>query len=170
MSGKSISVLKVGDELQAAIALRQALGEYDDPQLILDMIEGSTDLPEAIAAVYEEVLENEALVAGIKAKCDEMNQRRARLEKTVDDLRNIITMAMEKSGFETVKTPLATLTVRSTPPQPIIEDESAIPAAFWMPQDPKLDTAAVRAAIKDGQDIPGVTRSNGGISLTIRKA
>src|SRR3546814_3173950 len=54
MSRRSASVAAVSDEMVKAARIREVLAEHDDPQLILDMIEGETDLIEAIAIVRSE--------------------------------------------------------------------------------------------------------------------
>lgn len=169
MSGRSVSVTAVNDEAVKAASIREALAEHDDPQLILDMIEGETDLTEAIAIVYSEIADDEAMVAGLKAKIEEFSERKARLEKANETRRNVILMAMEKAGLKTLKCPLATITVRDVPPSVVVTDEPAIPAEFWKPQDPKLDKKALAEAVKSGAAVPGAQLSNGGISLTIRK-
>jgi len=57
---------------------------------------------------------------------------------------------------------------KPTPPKTIIADEALIPARFWKPSDPKLDRAAVSAALKAGEIVPGATLGNGGFTLSVR--
>jgi hypothetical protein len=169
MSGKSVSVQKLSSELQSASRIREIMAEYDDPQLILDSIEGETNLNEAIAVVYEETAEDEILLAGLAEKIKELTARKQRVEKSIEDRRNIILMAMDRAGLKTIRTPLATLSHRDVAPGPIIADEAIIPARFWKQPDPVLDKQAINQAVKAGEIIPGVGKSNGGISLSIRK-
>ncbi len=169
MSGQSATVAVLGRELHSAAEIRQALREHDDPALILDMIEGSTNFHEAIAAVVEEIAEDEILFAGLEAKEAELGERKARIGKSIETRRQIILLAMDKAGVPTSKGPLATLSVRPTPPKVIVTNEAEIPAAFFIPQDPKLDKKALLAALKDGP-VQGAELSNGGLSLSIRKA
>jgi hypothetical protein len=168
-AGKSVSVRKLSAEVVNCVRIREILQEYDDPQLILDTIEGETDIHEAIAVIYEETAEDEILLAGLAEKLKELTARKQRVEKSIEDRRNIILMAMDRGGVKTVRTPLATLTHRDTPPSALIADEALIPARFWKPQEPVLDKRAVSDAIKAGEAVPGVNKSNGGISLSIRK-
>ena len=165
---RSVTVQKLGFELNRAVEIRRMLQEENDPRLILDMIEGETDLAEMVCVVYAETLEDETLTAGLKATIAELQTRLGRIEKSVETRRGLILMAMDKAGLGTIKSPLATLSVRDTPPKPVIADEAQIPARFWKPAEPKLDRAAVSEALKAGEAIPGATMSNGGIGLTIR--
>lgn len=164
----SVTVKKLGSELNRAVEIKRALQEHDDPKLILDMIEGSTDLPEACVAVYEDTVEDEAILAGLSAKITELQTRKGRIEKSIETRRNLILMAMDKAGLSTIRCPLGTISVRDVPPKAIIVDEAAIPSRFWKPADPKLDKAAVSAALKAGETVPGATMGNGSIGLSVR--
>lgn len=164
----SVTVRKVGAELNRAVEIKRALQEHDDPKLILDMIEGETDLAEACLVVLEETMEDETLLEGVKATIELMQARKSRLERSIESRRGIILMAMEKAGIPTIKGALATLSVRETPSKTVITDEALIPAKFWKPSDPKLDKAALTEALKAKEEVPGASLSNGGVSLSIR--
>lgn len=170
MTGRSFTVTKIGDELANAVHIREALASEGDPKLILDMIEGSTELHEAIAVVYEDIAEDEMLASGIKATMGLLDERKSRLEKSVEARRNIILMAMDKAGIETIKTPRATISARQSPPLVIITDETLIPARFFRAQDPRLDKKTLNEAVKGGEVVPGAELTNGGIGLSVRKA
>ena len=164
----STTVKKIGTELNRAVEIKRALAEYDDPALILDMIEGETDLAEACCVVLEETMEDDTLLAGLEDKISELEARKSRVERSIDTRRNIILMAMEKAGLQTIKGPLATLTVREVPRKTIVTDEALIPAKFWKPSDPRLDRAALGDALKGGEQVPGAELSNTGVSLSVR--
>jgi len=166
--GKSVIVTKVGNELANALAIRRELEDRDDPQLILDMIEGGTDLHEALCVLYEEIAVDEALIVGLEKKIDELDDRKARLAKSCEDRRNLILMAMERAGIQTIKSPVATLTVKQIPPRVDIVNEAEIPSRFWVVPEPKLDKKALNAAVKEGEQVPGAILTNGGITLQIR--
>ena len=166
--GRSITVLKLGDELNRAVEIRRALAEQDDPQLILDTIEGSTDLGEAICVVYGEIVEDGIIATGLKTTIEVFQARLSRIESSVEIRKNIILMAMTKAGIDTLKTPIGTLSVKNTPPKTVITDEAQIPARFWKPQEPTLDRKALSDALKASESIPGAALSNGGIILSVR--
>lgn len=160
-------VHKAMNEANKAMSVREAI-DSDDPQLILDMIEGETELNEALAALVDLNIEDEILLEGLKAKIDDLGARKSRVEKTIETRRNVMLMALEKAGIPTVKLPTATLSVGKTAQQAVITDESQIPARFWKSQDPKLDKADLASALRSGEIIPGAELSNGGIKLTVR--
>lgn len=169
MPRKSVTVKTLASELNRAVEIRRALAEHaDDPQLILDTIEGETDLAEACVVVYEETLEDEILLAGIDATIESLKQRKSRVERSIEARRGIILMAMDKAGLQTIKAPLATLSMRETPPKVQVTEEAKIPSKFWKPSDPTLDRKALAEALKAGEAVEGASLSNGGISLSIR--
>lgn len=168
MPRSSATVRAIGAELNDALKLRQQLGEDCDPKLLLDTIEGETNLAEACVFVLEQTHEDEILIEGLDAKIKELQVRKGRMEKSVADRRTIILMAMDRAGLSTIRSPLGTLSVRPTQPKAAITDEAIIPAKFFKPQDPKLDKAAVLDALKAGETVPGASLSNGGIQLSIR--
>lgn len=166
---RSMTVRKIGVELNRAVEIKKALAEHaDDPALILDTIEGETDLAEACCVVLEEIHEDEALLEGLKVKIAELTTRKGRMEKSIETRRNIILMAMERAGVPTIRSPLGTLSVKPTPKQANITDESLIPARFWTPQDPKLDKAELSSALRSGEIVPGAALGNGGVTLAIK--
>ncbi len=164
----SVTVRAIGFELNEAMKLRQMLGDDADPKLLLDTIEGETNLAEACVFVLEQTNEDEILIEGLKAKIDELQIRKGRMEKSVESRRGVILMAMDKAGLQTIKSPLGTMSARPTPPKLTVQDEAVIPSKFWKPSDPKLDRAALAEALKAGETIPGASLSNGGVSLSIR--
>ena len=164
----SATVKAIGTELREAMKLRQMLGDDCDPTLLLDTIEGETNLAEACAFVLEQTHEDEILIEGLDAKIKELQVRKGRMEKSVETRRNVILMAMDKAGLHTIRSPLGTMTARPTPPKLVVNDEAAIPARFFRPQDPKLDKPALLQALTAGEAVPGATISNGGISLSVR--
>ena len=155
-------------QTEAARDLVSAL-RSDDSDLITDMIEGETDLFEALDEAIAEIDNCEIIIAGCKAKEEQIADRRKKAERRIETVRSLIEQALVVSGEGTARRPTATLTVKDVPPKPIITEESAIPAQYWKQADPVIDKAAINKAVKDGEAIPGVTLSNGGTSLQIRR-
>jgi len=157
----------VSHQAQAARDLLASLGD-DDEDLRADMVEGETGFNEAVAAAIAEMDNALALSDGVGLLIERYAARRDRMKRRAERIRACIEQAMVMADLTTMRLPAATLTIKSVPPKPLIEDESAIPAEFWKPGAPKLDRAAVNAAAKD-RAIPGVTMTNGGASLQIRR-
>ena len=156
---------EVTDWVQIETELRQF---EDDPQTLLDTLEGETNLHEALLAIADRVMELKGQAAGVKARIEDLTERKTRLEKSAETLRTVILQAMDTAGLKTVPGDCVTLSMRDTPPGLIVSDEAVIPASYWLPQPPKLDKKALLAALKDKKDAPGAELSNGGISLTMR--
>lgn len=142
----------------------------DDAELNHDMTEGETGLFEAIEAALAEIDDCDVTIEGCKAKEKQMADRRKRAEGRQERLRTLIEQAMLVADMPTVKLPCATFSVSHRPPAPFVADEALIPAKFWKQPDPVLDKKAINAASKDGEEIPGVSMTNGSTSLTIRRA
>jgi hypothetical protein len=143
--------------------------DHDDDDLIHDMAEGETSILEAIDFALSEIDECEAIVAGCKAQSEVLLSRGAKFSLRKDRIRALIEQAMLIADLPTAKRPTATVTVKRTPPKPIITDESLIPARFFRVPPPVLDKVAINAAAKEGEAIPGVQFDNGGVSLQIRR-
>lgn len=160
---------KTSREIVNAQKIKAAIGdEANDPQLLLDMVEGETSLLECLTVLVEEIQDDEILLAGITEIATGLQVRKSRVEKTIETKRNIALMAMEKVGLPSVRLAAATLTISPTSAKAVVTDESLIPARFWEAQDPKLNKTDLASALRSGEQIPGAELGNGGIKLTVR--
>jgi hypothetical protein len=155
------------DAARALLAMF-ALDLENDDILQRDMVEGSTDLHDAIRHALARIVEIRALVSGINATLSVLGERGKRLEDQEERIRAALLTAMEVGGLQRLETPLGTVSCRAVPPSLVITDEAAIPDDFKVTQTPKLDRRAVLAALKDGKAIPGAELSNGGQTLQVR--
>ena len=152
-------------EATAARHLIAEIGDGDET-LCHDMIEGETSLLEAIDAALAEMTDCEIIVEGCKSAETAISSRRVKAETRKTRIRGLIEQAMVISGLDTAKRPTATLTVKKVKPKPIVTDEAAIPAEFWRQPDPVLDKTKIN---KVTEPVSGITMSNGGTSLQIRR-
>lgn len=176
-------------QVQAAKALRESLKLVvgDDVETLADMIEGETDLREAIGEVDKSIIEDELLVAGLGSMIDDLGKRRGRIEERIGRKRAAIEQAMQIGEVKRIELPTGTLTLKDVPPKVEIYEEANIPAKYWKAQDPRLDkaalgkdlkdiAAAVKAAEKANADLPEITEipgarlGNGGITIQIRRS
>lgn len=162
---------KLSREIEAVMALKASLGEMigDDAQLLADTMEGQTDIHEAAVAVIESIDDDEVLLAGIAARVEELSARKQRIGKRIAAKRTAVEHALSVAGIKKIEAPLFTLSIRNTARGLIVENEAAIPAAFWKTADPTINKAAIRAALKDGEAVPGASLDNGGISLVVHR-
>lgn len=162
-------------ETEAARDLIQALrnsGEGEDAELVDATVEGETDLKEAIAHALDEIDEWTILDDGLEAKIERDSVRLSVIRKRVERVRAAIERALIASELALpLQLPTATISLSKRKPQPVIDDEAAIPSRFFVQPDPpapKLDKKALAAALADGA-IPGAHLDNGSVSLTVRR-
>jgi Siphovirus Gp157 len=175
------------DQLRALVA--------DDPDFFTDLIEGETNLLELIAALDASIVDDEILVDGAKGALDKLQARKRSAENRIELKRRLLAHALQQIGLKILRTPTSTLTLAEASLKAIAVAPEDIPARWWKPQPPKLDqeglSKAIRArekaikeaeAIPDAEErgralatietlhpvIPGVTASNGSITLIRR--
>jgi len=159
---------KLNREADAARALLAEIGR-DDDELMHDTVEGETSLFEAIDAALFEIDDCAITITGCKEREAQLADRRNRAVARQDRLRGLIEQAMVMVGIDTVKRPTATLSIAKVNPKPIITDEAEVPSIYWKQPEPVLDKAKINEDAKT-RDIPGVSMTNGGTSLKIRRA
>jgi hypothetical protein len=187
----------LSQELEATQTLLDQLCALtaDDPDFLTDLIEGETNLLELIAALDASIVDDEILVDGAKTALDKLQNRKRTAENRIELKRRLLAHTLHQIGLKTLRTPTATFSLAEASLKAIAVAPEDIPARWWKPQPPKLDqdglTKAVRArekalkeaaALTDPEDrgqalaaietlhplIPGVTASNGGITLIRR--
>jgi hypothetical protein len=161
---------KVSREIQIAGQVKAHIAALtDDSQTIRDTLEGETDLEGLIRKVTLAVGEAEAHVASLRDLISQYGQRREQIEAQIEALRNLIVKAMELGEWKTLKLDVATLSVRPVAPKLQITDETQIPPGFWRTPDPQIDCKSLLETLKKGP-VPGASLSNGGVTVSIRRA
>ncbi len=157
--------------LEAARVLRSQIAELagDDEDFIRDTLEGETDFEGIVRALLASIGEDEAHEAGLKSYLDELKARRDRLAQRAETKRALIASALAIAGRRSLECDLATVTLKTVAPKALVTEESEIPSAFWKPQAPRLDLAALSSALRAGEAVPGATLSNGGQTVQIRR-
>jgi len=165
------AIANLDRERKAAQALRESMASLRlDEDTVRDTVEGETNLHEAIIAALLEITEFEALRDGVESVITKLAARKESFDNRIALLRSAIEQAMVIGEMESFKSPLATLSIKPTPPKVIVSDEAAIPTEYWKQRDPDLDKRALLAALKDGIEIPGASLSNGGVTLQLRRS
>ncbi len=139
-----------------------------DPEALLMIAEGETDLIEAIDLLLRGDLEDKALLAGLEAVCGDLNARHARLEARTELRRALLEQALMLLECKSLERPLATVSLVARPPALLVTDEAQIPTRFFVAK-PSLDRRALKAALEQGEALPGAALSNGVLTLTIRR-
>lgn len=156
-----------------AEAARSLLANIRDVMALDDgeamtVVEGETNLIEAIGKAVDRIGELKAHEAAIAELAVSLSTRKARFEQQGDLLRAAVQSAMAAAGMKKLELPQATLTCKAIAPKAIILNEADIPSKFWKAQDPKLDRKAVLDALKAKEAVAGAELSNGGETIQIR--
>ena len=139
-----------------------------DAEARRDLVEGETNLREAILMAVQMIGEDEAAITAIKTYCEALASRADRLHTRCRNIRTAIAIAMEAAGEKKIETPFGTISLKNIAPSVIVTEDADIPSQFWKPQPNKLDKAELLRALKTGEDVPGATLSNGGKTIAIR--
>lgn len=122
-----------------------------DPEVLRDTMEGLDGEFELKAENYAKVMtEASAMAAGARAEGERLINRAKSLEENVKRMRATLQGAMELTGKTKFKTDLFSFFVRKNPPALRIDNPAAVPDRFLIPQEPKIDSGAIKQAIKDG--------------------
>lgn len=167
MSNVSRSLHIEGEAARGLLANLRDVIEGDE-ELALTAVEGETNLIEAISAGVDRMSEVKTYCEALETKIKSLSERRSRFEDQAARIKTAIQVAMGHAELRKIELPQATLTIQRVAAKAEITDESAIPAKFWKPQDPKLDRKALLDALKAKEDVPGAVLSNGGETLAIR--
>lgn len=134
----------------------------DDPEIDWDAAEAEL---KQIEQEFDGKVENCAKLivgmngesASITAEIERLTARRRALDNKVRHFKEYVKNEMLYSGRNRVKTDLFTIAVQNSPASLKVFNEAAIPPEYFtlIPETTKLDTAAVKAALKDGRQIPG---------------
>ncbi|MDD5319521.1 MAG: siphovirus Gp157 family protein [Methylococcales bacterium] len=147
----------------------QALDFLTDPEADLPA-EVINDTLEALGGELEDKAINvakflrnmETTAEAIKAAEESMAKRRKALEARVKWMKDYLKGNMEYTGIIKIECPYFKLSIQNNPVAVNVTNENAIPKQFkeqvitW-----KIDKTAIKAAIKNGEDVPGAELVNG---------
>ena len=131
--------------------LSMALDPDTDPEALADTMEAIEgefeDKADGYAKVMKEmkVFEDAKREEG-KRQIDGANVLKAKRERMSETLAN----AMKLTGKTKFKTAFAGYNIQKNPPALKIDDPSKVPDEFLIPQEPKVDSAAIKKELKEG--------------------
>lgn len=151
--------------------LRAQFPDEEDSEFA-DSLEGLTNLHEMLAATIRQNDDDEAMVAGLTGRIEELGARQERLKHRIESRRHIVAETMERAGIAKVTAFDCTISLSHRAPGVVIIDESQIPEDFMRtpePPAPKPDKKLILAALNDGFAVAGATLGNGSTSISVRK-
>jgi hypothetical protein len=138
-----------------------------DEEALLDTLEGLTDVHEQLAALLRSAVEDEALADGLHEYQAKLADRKSIMQARAIRKRRIALRYMSDLDIKKIVSPDMTITRKPVPPSVLIIDITLIPEAFTrVRREP--DKVALKAALAEGEVIPGAALSNGGETLAVR--
>ena len=139
-----------------------------DEATLADTVEGLTDLHEIVAAVVRSALVDEAMAEGLKGHIQLLQERLRRLTERAAERRRIVRDAMVEVDLRKVAAPDFTVSIRPGSPALVVVEETAIPAEYWQPREPRLDRLGLLSDLKKGLPVVGAQLSNPEPVLSVR--
>lgn len=150
-------------------AVRAIAGE--DDEAVVDTVDGETDAVEALRRTVRLAIEAEAHAEAAKALAASYAERRKVLEDRAERYRAAAASFLQEVGEKSIRLPETTISWRTAGSQ-LIGD--CPPSADLPDNCVKLQRVkhepSIKAALEAGQVIPGLSLSNGGVALTVRRA
>jgi translation initiation factor 2B subunit (eIF-2B alpha/beta/delta family) len=147
----------------------QALDLFTDPEAdipleaALDTLEGIEGQLQEKAVNVAKFMQNlDAAAKAIKEAEQQMARRRKAIENRARWIRDYLKTNMEAAGITRIDSPWFSLAIQKNPPSVDVLDESALPDDFKTEVvTVKIDKAAIKEALKDGEDVPGAVLRQG---------
>ncbi|MEQ1580886.1 MAG: siphovirus Gp157 family protein [Steroidobacteraceae bacterium] len=139
----------------------QMLAESDElpPEVIRDTLEGiEGDWQEKAGTVAAYIQNIEVIAEAKKAASKAIAERARMLEKRAESLRQYLLLQFQFMGKTRAECGAFTLILKNNPQSVVIDDETALPAAYMVQPPappPKPDKKAIGQAIKLGVEVPG---------------
>jgi hypothetical protein len=148
----------------------KAMGFGDDDDLIMDTVEGESDVLDKVSRLLRWMALQEANAEALKAVEADFASRRGRYSERVQWARTALERFMTEVGMNKIERPEATLSVRDGKPSVIYSPDFSVEN---LPDDlvktkKEADKAAIKAKLDGGGEVPGATLSNGSRVLTVR--
>ena len=139
----------------------------EDPECLIDTLEGITDAQDQIAALVRTAEEDEALADGLKIYIERMRNRYSWLIDRAQKKKHVALNHMLDLGVSKITTPDMTISRRFVSPKVLVTDADAVPDE-WCRIIREPDKTLIKKALKAGGAVPGCTLGNGYETLTVK--
>ena len=124
---------------------------FADEDILRETLEELTEnFADKVDAYGKVIRQLEADADAIKQEEMRLTQRRKNIENNIERIKDRLKESMIAIGEPKIKTELFSFSVQKNPPALRIDDESRITHDYLIPQPPKIDTKAIKQAIKEG--------------------
>lgn len=139
------------------VLLQMAEDPDVDQQTLQDTLEGVGGEIEIKADGYARVLANmeikaEELLAKanvFQMEADRLKDMAKRVELNGNRMKESLKRSMEETGKVKFKTDFFSFNIAKNPPKLIIDNKAKVPKKYLIPQEPKIDNAAIKKDIKE---------------------
>lgn len=139
----------------------------EDEILLLDMVEGTTDLFQIVAKAVGIKAEADTMAEALKLRISDLEARKARFNRQSEAMRKLIKGLMDAVGQTKLILPEATLSVTAPRTTVNVTDSDQLPQGYYR-LERIADKKAIGAALMAGNEIPGAELALGEEGLTIR--
>ena len=124
-------------------------------------------LDDAAAGMLALLVRAEGMDDALKARAVIIASERAHVQRAVAQAREALLACIEDTGMPAIEGAHHTAHAAATPKAVVVTDIDALPEQFRR-VTVAADKAAISAAIKAGETVPGATQTNGGATLRIQ--
>ena len=143
------TLYQLSEEYQELLSM--ALDPDIDEEALADTLEGIEGEIEDKADGYAKVMRNlEADASAIKAEIARLTERKKHIEANIDRMKRSLKTAMRLTGKTKFKTSLFSFNIAKNPPALKIDMPDRVPEEFLIPQEPKVDSVAIKKELKEG--------------------
>ena len=151
----------------------EALANLDLPaEVVADTLEGLGGELQTKAQNVALFIKNlDAYEIAIQYEIDRLTAKREKLDARVEHLCQYLKTCVEHAGVTKIETPLVNLTIKPNPPSVEVFQEALLPQKYYYQPPapgPRPDKNAIKAAIKEGKDVPGARLETGKTRLEIK--
>jgi hypothetical protein len=142
----------------------------DDEQLVIDCLEGETPLFDIARQLLDANADDEGLIASIDQRIADINIRKDRAKLRIERRKSALISLMDIAAIKKLPLPEATVSLRTLLGRAKVIDPDLLPDAFVKVSEVrKPDMDAINTAVENGAQIPGVVKTNGSASLSVRR-
>lgn len=161
---KTINAFELKTKIAALLRDVPELSEED--MLRLDTLDGEVDFKDAMSIILDDITSDEAMVIGIELLIKDWRSRKERLEFKIAGRRKLAKEFMDQVNLRKLVLPGGTFSVRAGQPSVQIIDSAFLPESFWrIKREPNL--AAIKEALREGNEVPGACLNNSPDTLAI---
>lgn len=147
--------------------LADMLGDDFDAETFWDTLDGETDVLDIIGHLVRQRVEANAFEAASKEAAKTYTDRARRMADKSKAISKALGTILDATGQRKVTHPLATVSRTHGRMSCRVTDEAAIPSQLTV-TTVKPDTAAIKAQLEAGEDVPGAELVRGEDGVTVR--